>query len=163
MVLDIAIIVGSKSDLPHMQKGLDLLKSLKVSFEVKILSAHRTPDLLDDYIKSAEKRSCRVYIAGAGMSAHLPGVVASRTIRPVIGVPFDASSLNGIDSMLSIVMMPPGIPVSCMGIGGSGFFNACLFALQILSLNDKRIEGFISEQRDSKKRDIIRDNESLEY
>lgn len=161
--MDIAIIIGSKNDLSFLSKGIKLLKDADISFELKVLSAHRTPDLLSDFISYAENNECKVYIAGAGMSAHLPGVIASHTLKPVFGVPFNASDLNGIDSLLSIVMMPPGIPVSCFGIGSSGFFNACLSALQILSLSNPSILEFLKEQRASKKREIITDNENLNY
>ncbi len=163
MNIDIAIIVGSRNDLSFMQKGLGLYKSLNIAFEVKILSAHRTPELLKEYMESAEKNGCRLYIAGAGMAAHLPGVIASQTLKPVIGVPFNASSLNGIDSLLSIAMMPPGIPVSCMGIGSSGFYNACLFALQVLSLGNPSLSKLLADQRKQKELEIIKDNETLEY
>lgn len=163
MPTDIAILIGSKNDLSFLKKGIALLKESGVSFDIKILSAHRTPSQLKEYMQKIEEDGCKLYIAGAGMSAHLPGVIASATLKPVIGVPFDASSLNGIDSLLSIVMMPPGIPVSCMGIGSSGFLNACIFALQTLSLGNSNITNFIREQRIKKANEIMKDNEELQY
>lgn len=129
----ITIIVGSKSDLPEVEGAEKVLKDFGVNYELKVLSAHRTPEKLRAYIKEIEERGFEIIIAGAGMSAHLPGVIASQTILPVIGVPMK-SELLGIDSLFSIVQMPKGIPVATMGIGKSGAINAVLFAIEILAL-----------------------------
>jgi 5-(carboxyamino)imidazole ribonucleotide mutase len=135
----IRIILGSKSDLETAKEAIDILKEFRVKFEVKVLSAHRSPKELIKYIEESEKKGAKVFIGIAGGSAALPGVIASHTRLPVIGVPVETKSLKGLDSLLSIVQMPRGVPVACMAIGKSGAFNASLFALQILSLEDKTI------------------------
>ena len=134
----ISIIMGSKSDLDTIQPCLDMLEDFRVDYELKILSAHRQPERLARYIKEASKKQAKIFIAAAGAAA-LAGVVAAHTTLPVIGVPVEARSLKGLDSLLSIVQMPSGIPVGCMAIGKSGAKNAAIFALQILALNDKKI------------------------
>ena len=136
---NIAIVMGSRSDLETVKGAIDLLKEFKVDFEVKVLSAHRTPKELAKYVEEAPKRGIRIFIAAAGGSAALAGVVASHTTLPVIGVPIETKSLKGLDSLLSTVQMPGGVPVACMAIGKSGAKNAAIFALQILALNDKKI------------------------
>ena len=135
----IAIVMGSQSDYSTMKDCVKILKSLKISFDVKIVSAHRTPKRLYEFAKKAEK-SYSVIIAGAGGSAHLPGMIASLTTVPVIGVPVESKKLKGLDSLLSIVQMPKGIPVGTMSIGKPGAVNAAIFAAEILSLQDKKIE-----------------------
>jgi len=131
----VGIIMGSKSDWEHMSAASDILNEFKVSHEVRVLSAHRTPDLTLDYAESAVERGMQVMIAGAGGAAHLPGVIAAKTILPVIGVPMPTTSLNGMDSLLSIVQMPRGVPVATMAIGKAGAGNAGLFAVAILALS----------------------------
>ena len=128
--------MGSQSDWQTMQEACDLLEKLDVPFEKKIVSAHRTPDRLYDYANSLRKRGVKVVIAGAGGAAHLPGMIASKTNIPVIGVPISATDLRGIDSLYSIVQMPRGYPVATMAIGAPGAFNAAIFAIQILALSD---------------------------
>ncbi len=135
----IAIIMGSKSDLETVKKTVDILKDFKMSYEVKVLSAHRTPKELVNYIEILEKKGVKVIIAAAGGSAALAGVIASRTTLPVIGIPIETKSLKGLDSLLSTVQMPPGIPVACMSIGDWGARNAAIFALEILALKDRKI------------------------
>ncbi len=135
----ISVILGSKSDLEMIQPCLDVLTEFSVSYELKILSAHRQPRRLVRYINETSKRKVKVFIAAAGGAAALPGVIAAHTTLPVIGVPVETRSLKGIDSLLSIVQMPGGVPVACMAIGKSGARNAALFALQILALNNKKI------------------------
>lgn len=125
--------MGSKSDWETMRHGVELLEQLSVPFEVKIVSAHRTPDLLFKYSAAAEERGLEVIIAGAGGAAHLPGMVASKTTLPVLGVPVRSHALNGLDSLLSIVQMPKGIPVGVLAIGESGAANAALLATSILA------------------------------
>lgn len=142
----ILIIIGSKSDQFIMSKGMEILDKFKIPCQMEICSAHRNPEKTKNLAKSAEKEGVKVIIAGAGMSAHLPGVIASHTILPVIGVPLNASPLSGIDSLFSIVQMPPGVPVATMAIGEAGAKNAAILAIQILSLSDeklkKRLEKF---------------------
>ena len=135
----ISIIMGRKSDLDTIQPCLGMFEDFRVDYELKILSAHRQPERLARYIKEASKKQAKIFIAAAGGTAALAGVVAAHTTLPVIGVPVEARSLKGLDSLLSIVQMPSGIPVGCMAIGKSGAKNAAIFALQILALNDKKI------------------------
>ena len=143
----VSVVMGSQSDWATMKVACDLLEKLDVSFEKKIVSAHRTPDRLYKYANSLKKRNIRVVIAGAGGAAHLPGMIASKTDIPVIGVPISATDLKGIDSLYSIVQMPKGYPVATMAIGSSGAFNAAIFALQVLAVSDKSISRKIQDWR----------------
>ena len=145
--IQISVVMGSQSDWQTMQETCDLLEKLDVSFEKKIVSAHRTPDRLYDYANSLRKRRVKVVIAGAGGAAHLPGMIASKTNIPVIGVPISATDLKGVDSLYSIVQMPRGYPVATMAIGAPGAFNAAIFAIQILALSDKIISQKIQDWR----------------
>ena len=148
----VAIIMGSQSDWETMKFSEDILIKLKIPFMTKIISAHRTPDRMNDFAKNAQKNSIKVVIAGAGGAAHLPGMVASHTELPVIGVPIQSSSLNGFDSLLSIVQMPGGVPVATMSIGKAGAINAAIYATKILSLSNKEINtnltNWLSSQTD---------------
>ena len=148
----VAIIMGSQSDWETMKFSEEILIKLKIPFITKIISAHRTPDRMNDFAKNAQKNSIKVVIAGAGGAAHLPGMVASHTELPVIGVPIQSSSLNGFDSLLSIVQMPGGVPVATMSIGKAGAINAAIYAAKILSLSNKEIRTnlthWLSSQRD---------------
>ncbi len=159
--IKIGVIMGSQSDWPTMKYCTDTLKSLGVEFEVKIISAHRTPDRLINYAKSAKSRGLHIIIAGAGGAAHLPGMVAAMTILPVFGVPIQSQALNGKDSLLSIVQMPGGIPVGTFAIGKAGAINAGLQAAAILALNDKAIsanlEQFRKQQTDNVAEEPIND------
>ena len=137
----ISILMGSKSDLETVNETINLLEEFNVDFEVKVLSAHRTPKEVAQYVESAPKSGTKVFIAAAGMSAALAGVVAAHTILPVIGIPIETKNLKGLDSLLSTVQMPPGIPVACMSIGRAGAKNAALFALEILGINDAKISA----------------------
>jgi phosphoribosylaminoimidazole carboxylase PurE protein len=137
----ISIIMGSQSDLVTVQEAIKVLKEFKVDFEAKVLSAHRTPKEVAQYVEGAPKRGTKVFIAAAGMSAALAGVVAAHTTLPVIGIPIETKNLKGLDSLLSTVQMPPGIPVGCMAIGKSGAKNAALFALEILGVTDQAINA----------------------
>ena len=132
----VGVIMGSDSDWPHMQKCCAMLKSFDIPFEVRISSAHRTPDETAEYARTARDRGLEVIIAAAGMAAHLAGVIAAHTTLPVIGVPMASGSLQGIDALLSTVQMPPGVPVATVGIGSAGAQNAALLATQILALKD---------------------------
>ncbi|MBD3182047.1 5-(carboxyamino)imidazole ribonucleotide mutase [Candidatus Poribacteria bacterium] len=135
----VGIIVGSDSDLPLIKETTSILEKLEVPFEITIGSAHRTPDFVAEYVNTASARGIKVLIAAAGLSAHLPGVVASKTLLPVIGIPVDGGPLNGVDALYSIVQMPGGIPVASMAIGKSGARNAAVFATQILALADEKL------------------------
>jgi 5-(carboxyamino)imidazole ribonucleotide mutase len=145
----ISIIMGSQSDLGTLQEAIDLLKEFKVSFEVKVLSAHRTPKELAKYVEEAQKKGTKVFIAGAGGAAALAGVIASHTTLPVIGIPIETKSLKGLDSLLSTVQMPAGIPVACMAIGKAGAKNAAIFALEILGAADKSVSKKLSTYKKS--------------
>ena len=135
----VAVVMGSQSDWETMKDTEKLLNELKINNECKIISAHRTPNRLNQFAKKAHEKGFKVIIAGAGGAAHLPGMIASHTNIPVIGVPINSTSLDGLDSLLSIVQMPKGIPVASMSIGNSGAINAAIFAAEILSLEDKKI------------------------
>ena len=137
----ISIIMGSQSDLETVKETINLLKEFKLGFEVKVLSAHRTPKELAEYVEGASKREIKVFIAAAGGAAALAGVVAAHTTLPVIGIPIETKSLKGLDSLLSTVQMPAGIPVASMAIGKAGAKNAALFALEILGASDKKIQA----------------------
>lgn len=148
----VGIIMGSQSDWSTMQHAADTLTALGVPFEAEVVSAHRTPDKLFRYAEEAEGRGIRVIIAGAGGAAHLPGMCAAKTALPVLGVPVQSQALNGLDSLLSIVQMPGGVPVGTLAIGKAGAINAALLATQILALQDPAlkaaIEKFRTEQTD---------------
>lgn len=151
MKKSISIIMGSQSDLETLKGAMDLLKEFKAGFEVKVLSAHRTPKELADYIEAVPKRGTKVFIAAAGGSAALAGVIAAHTTLPVIGIPIETRSLKGLDSLLSTAQMPAGVPVACMAVGKAGAKNAALFALEILAVADKKISaklvGYKKEMR----------------
>ena len=152
----ISIIMGSQSDLEIVKEAIDLLKEFKAGFEVKVLSAHRTPEELREYVESAPKKGIRVFIAAAGGAAALAGVIASQTILPVIGIPIETKSLKGLDSLLSTVQMPAGIPVACMSIGKSGAKNAAIFALEILGITDKNIQAKLNKYKRQLKAKVLR-------
>ena len=143
----VGIIMGSQSDWPTMRRAAEALERLGVPFETRIVSAHRTPDRLFAYAKSAKDRGLKVIIAGSGGAAHLPGMVASLTPLPVLGVPIESRALKGQDSLYSIVQMPAGIPVGTLAIGGAGAENAGLLAAQILALNDPTLAARVEEHR----------------
>ena len=140
----VGIIMGSRSDLETMRAAATMLQELKIPFEMRVVSAHRTPDLMFEYAASARSRGLRVIIAGAGGAAHLPGMVATKTTLPVIGVPVESRSLKGLDSLLSIAQMPSGVPVATMAIGGAA--NTALYAARILALGDPDLERRIAER-----------------
>ncbi len=143
----VGIIMGSNSDWETMRPAAEMLTKLQIPFEAKVVSAHRTPDLLFEYASRAEERGLRVIIAGAGGAAHLPGMCASKTILPVLGVPVESKVLRGVDSLLSIVQMPAGVPVGTLAIGQAGATNAALFAASILALNDDELRTRLHQFR----------------
>ena len=142
----VAIVMGSDSDLPVMEASFDVLRSFDIPFEARITSAHRTPEVTKEYVKDAEQRGCAVFIAAAGMAAHLAGAVSAATVKPVIGVPMNAS-LDGLDALLSTVQMPAGIPVASVAIGKAGAKNAAYLAAQILSVADSAMAGKLRDER----------------
>ncbi len=158
MQATVSIIMGSTSDLPVMEKAAQVLNDLKIPFEIHALSAHRTPEAVEKFAKGAEDRGIKVIIAAAGMAAHLPGVIASMTKLPIIGVPIKAS-LDGLDALLAIVQMPPGIPVATVGIDGAQ--NAGILAAQMLSLADRELANRLAGFKDKLKDKIEKANKEL--
>lgn len=150
----VAVLMGSDSDLPTMKATLEVLASFGVRYEVKITSAHRTPAATHDYVKDAEARGCGVFIAAAGLAAHLAGAVSAMTVRPVIGVPMDAGPLQGMDALLSTVQMPAGIPVATVAIGKTGAKNGGYLAAQILAVADADLAARLREEREANARNI---------
>ena len=154
----VSIIMGSTSDLPVMEKAAAFLDEMEIPFEMHALSAHRTPEAVEQFAKGAEKRGVRVIIAAAGMAAHLCGVIASMTTVPVIGVPIN-STLDGMDALLSIVQMPPGIPVATVGINGA--LNSAILAMQMLAINDIGLQQKLAVYKESLKTKIVKANDDL--
>ncbi len=152
----ISIIMGSQSDLETVNGAINLLKEFKVGFEAKVLSAHRTPKELAKYVEDAQKRGIKVFIAAAGGSAALAGVIAAHTTLPVLGIPIETKTLKGLDSLLSTVQMPAGIPVASMAIGKAGAKNAGLFALEILGVSDKKIQAKLSAYKKQMKAKVLK-------
>ena len=150
----VSIVMGSKSDWPTMKHAADILKSLKIKFETKIVSAHRTPKRMFEYSINAKKNNIGVIIAGAGGSAHLPGMIASLTTVPVVGVPIESKKLKGLDSLLSIVQMPKGIPVGKVAIGKNGAINAALLSASILAINKSKINNLIKKYRNRQTKSV---------
>ena len=158
----VAVLMGSDSDLPVMRATFDVLDTLGVTWEAKITSAHRTPEATHNFVKDAESRGCAVFIAAAGLAAHLAGAVASLTIKPVIGVPMDGGPLNGQDALLSTVQMPGGIPVASVAIGKAGAKNAGYLAAQILGVSDATIAKNIKDERERNTKSIIEKDKNLQ-
>ncbi len=157
MSIDVGIIMGSRSDWDTMRHASETLESLGVSFETRVVSAHRTPDLLFEYAETAAERGVKVIIAGAGGAAHLPGMTAAKTRLPVLGVPVQSRALNGMDSLLSIAQMPAGIPVGCMAIGKAGATNAALLAAAIVATTDRGVANALDEFRRSQTDRVLGD------
>ena len=155
----VSIIMGSTSDMPVMEAAAVFLNDMKIPFEINALSAHRTPDAVEKFAKNAEANGIKVIIAAAGMAAHLPGVIASMTSLPVIGVPINAS-LSGLDALLAIVQMPPGIPVATVGVNGG--LNAGILATQIIAESDERVKADLKKYKESLKDKIIKANKEIE-
>lgn len=157
----VGVIMGSKSDWETMQHACDILDELQIPYEKKVVSAHRTPDLMFSYAEEAAERGLQIIIAGAGGAAHLPGMVASKTLLPVIGVPIQSRALNGMDSLLSIVQMPGGVPVATMAIGKAGATNAGLYAAQLLGVNDQALMERIAKRREEMKQISLESSSEL--
>lgn len=161
MPAEIGVIMGSTSDWDTMKKTCDVLDELEIAYEKKVVSAHRTPDLMFQYAEQARERGLKIIIAGAGGAAHLPGMVAAKTTLPVIGVPIKSKALNGMDSLLSIVQMPGGVPVATVAIGDSGAVNAGLLAAQILSITDEAITNRLQNRRATLEETVLESSDSL--
>ena len=155
--IKVAIIMGSESDAEEMKPASEVLNELGIKNESRVISAHRNPDRLREYILDAEKNGVKVFIGGAGMAAALPGVIAAHTHLPVLGVPIESKSLKGIDSLLSIAQMPPGIPVGTLAIGSAGSINAGLLAASILSVSDQEIESKLKNYRKKQSDNVRKD------
>ena len=151
----VAILMGSKTDLSVMEEAAKVLQEFGVAYEIKVLSAHRTPRETNDYAENFRSKGGKVFICGAGVSAALAGVVAAHSTLPVIGVPIDSPPLNGMDALLSTVQMPPGVPVGAVAIGKGGARNAGLLAVRILSLSDKTLESKLDQFRESQRKKIL--------
>lgn len=150
----VGIVMGSRSDWPTVSKAADMLKTLGVAHETRIISAHRTPDRMAEYAKGAQARGLQVIIAGAGGAAHLPGMIASMTVLPVLGIPVESKALSGLDSLLSIAQMPGGVPVGTLAIGEAGAKNAGILAASIIALHDTAVAGKLQTWRDKQTADV---------
>ena len=158
----ISIIIGSKSDYEVMKSCSDTLEAFGVNYELIISSAHRSPERSKEYIAQAEEKGAKVFIAAAGMAAHLAGVLASKTVKPIIGVPMSASALSGIDALLSTVQMPAGMPVATVAIGKAGAINAAYLAMQMLALDDEELSVKLQEDRIAKAKKVEMDSLEIE-
>ncbi len=160
--MKVGIVMGSKSDLPIMEEAAAVLKQFGIAYEMRVLSAHRCPEEVAHFSRKAAANGFSVVIAGAGMAAHLPGVIAASTTLPVIGVPIDASSLGGLDALLSMVQMPPGVPVATVGIGKAGAKNAALLAVQTLALHDEGLQKRLISYRESQRQAVLAADREVE-
>ncbi len=151
----VGVVMGSRSDFETLQPALEILQEFSVAYEARVVSAHRTPDLVFEYASTAEQRGLRILIAGAGGAAHLPGMLAAKTHLPVLGVPIPATQLNGIDAMLSILQMPKGVPVGTLAIGKPGAANAALLAISILSLQDATLRARLLAWREARTQEVL--------
>lgn len=158
----VAIIMGSDSDLPLVKNTIDILKGFNIKTEVRVASAHRTPDVVASYVTEAQERGCQVFICAAGLAAHLAGAVAARTIRPVIGIPVDGGPLNGVDALYSTVMMPGGIPVATVAVGKAGAKNAAYLAAQIMAVSDKELEALVLADRQKAAAEVMQKDKALQ-
>lgn len=158
----VAILMGSDSDLPLVQNTIDILKSFDIKTEVRVASAHRTPDVVAQYVEDSEKRGCSVFICAAGLAAHLAGAVAARTTRPVIGIPVDGGPLKGVDALYSTVMMPGGIPVATVAVGKAGAKNAAYLAAQIMAISDKELDAKVKLDRQKAAQDVMNKDKKLQ-
>lgn len=158
----VAILMGSDSDLPTMQATFDVLKSFGIRYEVRVHSAHRTPEATHNYVKDAEQRGCQAFICAAGLAAHLAGAVSAITVRPVIGVPMDGGPLKGQDALLSTVQMPAGIPVATVAIGKTGAKNAAYLAAQIMAVSDAALAQKLRDERKQNADKILQRNAEVQ-
>lgn len=161
MTIEVGVIMGSTSDWETMKHACDVLDELSIPYEKKVVSAHRTPDLMFEYAETARERGLKVIIAGAGGAAHLPGMTAAKTTIPVIGIPVQSKALNGLDSLLSIVQMPGGVPVATTAIGKAGATNAGLLAAQILSIADAGVAERLDKRRKETEKTVLESSDQL--
>ncbi|HVN71483.1 MAG TPA: 5-(carboxyamino)imidazole ribonucleotide mutase [Desulfomonilia bacterium] len=159
--MKVAVLMGSKSDLTVMEECSAILKQFGLVYEMRILSAHRTPDEVLAFSRDAKANGFSVIIAGAGMAAHLAGVIAAHTTLPVIGVPIASSSLNGMDALMAMVQMPPGVPVATMSIGKAGAKNAALMAVEILALKDEALQKRLAQHRSDMRKTVLEEDDSI--
>jgi 5-(carboxyamino)imidazole ribonucleotide mutase len=159
--IDVAVMIGSDSDLPVVSETLKVFDKFDISYTVNISSAHRTPNLVKEIVQKSISSGVKVFVTAAGMSAALPGVIASETILPVIGIPMEGKSLAGMDALFSIVQMPPSIPVGCVSLGKAGAVNAAIFALEILAVNNKNLSDKLLNYRKEMSDKIVNKNKKL--
>ena len=158
---DVAIIMGSDSDLPIVEAAFPILESFGINYTKNVLSAHRTPYAVIDFINKSESNGCKVFIAAAGMAAHLAGALAAHTTKPVIGIPIESGGMGGMDSLLSTVMMPPGVPVATVAVGKSGAKNSAILAVQILATSDENLSSKLEDYKENMKNEVLDKNNKL--
>ena len=158
---DVAIIMGSDSDLPIVEAAFPILESFGVNYTKNVLSAHRTPHAVIDFINKSESNGCKVFIAAAGMAAHLDGALAAHTTKPVIGIPIESGGMGGMDSLLSTVMMPPGVPVATVAVGKSGAKNSAILAVQILATGNDALSSKLDDYKENMKNEVLEKNNKL--
>ena len=158
---DLAIIMGSDSDLPIVEAAFPILESFGINYTKNVLSAHRTPHAVIDFINKSESNGCKVFIAAAGMAAHLAGALAAHTTKPVIGIPIESGGMGGMDSLLSTVMMPPGVPVATVAVGKSGAKNSAILAVQILATSDENLSSKLEDYKENMKNEVLDKNNKL--
>jgi phosphoribosylaminoimidazole carboxylase PurE protein len=158
---DVAIIMGSDSDLPIVEAAFPILESFGINYTKNVLSAHRTPHAVIDFINKSESNGCKVFIAAAGMAAHLAGTLAAHTTKPVIGIPIESGGMGGMDSLLSTVMMPPGVPVATVAVGKSGAKNSAILAVQILATSDENLSSKLEDYKENMKNEVLDKNNKL--
>lgn len=159
--VDIAILMGSDSDLPIVEAIFPILDKFEINYTKNVLSAHRTPHEVMDLIKKSEQNGCKVFIAAAGMAAHLAGAIAAHSIRPVIGIPIESGGMGGIDSLLSTAMMPPGVPVATVAVGKSGAKNSAILAVQILATYNETLSNKLLDYKNNMKEEVLKKDKSL--
>mgnify|MGYP006243439245 FL=1 len=159
--IDVAIIMGSDSDLPVVEAIFPILESFGVKFTKNVMSAHRTPHDVMELIRNSEKNGCKVFIAAAGMAAHLAGAVAAHSIKPVIGIPIESGGMGGIDSLLSTAMMPPGVPVATVAVGKSGAKNSAILAVQILATADEKLSKKLKDYKKNMRDEVLEKDKNL--
>jgi 5-(carboxyamino)imidazole ribonucleotide mutase len=159
--IDVAIIMGSDSDLPIVEACFSVLDSFDVKYTKNVMSAHRTPHEVMELIKTSEANGCKIIIAAAGMAAHLAGAVAAHSIRPVIGIPIESGGMGGLDSLLSTVMMPPGVPVATVAVGKSGAKNSAILAVQILATSDKEFAQKLHDYKNNMREEVLKKDQAL--
>ena len=161
LTTDVAIIMGSDSDLPIVEASFTILDSFGVNYTKNVMSAHRTPHEVIELIKTLEKNGCKVFIAAAGMAAHLAGAVAAHSTRPVIGIPIESGGMGGMDSLLSTAMMPPGVPVATVAVGKAGAKNSAILAVQILATSDDALAAKLSEYKSNMRDEVLKKDQAL--